>query len=157
MLFRDEEALPSLKIFASNAWNRSRYISWNNPAIANDPIKSIKGKRVENAPAYIHRFGLSLENSRFSISLQINRVGGVYTDAANTREANPAATVGYLSAYQLMDLTGSARLSKSYFLKAGINNLTNEVYATRRAGGYPGPGLMPGQGRTWFVGVGIQI
>ncbi|MEN9348957.1 MAG: hypothetical protein RLZZ77_2468, partial [Bacteroidota bacterium] len=29
-----------------------------------------------------------------------------------------------------------------------LNNVFDTKYATRRAGGYPGPGLLPGQGRT---------
>jgi Fe(3+) dicitrate transport protein len=157
MLWKQVSGMPSIKVFASNAWNRSRYTSWDNPAIANDPAKSIKGKRVENAPEYIHRFGLSLENSRFSIGFQTNFVGGIYADAANTLAPNAAATVGYIEAYQVMDLTGSFRIAKSYLLKGGINNLGNSLYATRRAGGYPGPGLLPGQGRTWYLGIGIQI
>jgi Fe(3+) dicitrate transport protein len=44
-----------------------------------------------------------------------------------------------------------------YQLRAGINNLTNEVYATRRAGGYPGPGILPGTGRTFYLTAGIRF
>jgi len=44
-----------------------------------------------------------------------------------------------------------------YNFKAGVNNITDEKYATRRAGGYPGPGIMPGNGRTIFVSIGASL
>ncbi len=39
----------------------------------------------------------------------------------------------------------------------GINNLTDERYFTRRAGGYPGPGILPADGRTFYVSAGIKF
>jgi len=42
-------------------------------------------------------------------------------------------------------------------LKTGVNNLSNEHYFTRRAGGYPGPGLLPADGRTFFATVGFVL
>jgi Fe(3+) dicitrate transport protein len=42
-------------------------------------------------------------------------------------------------------------------VKAGVNNLSDEVYATRRSGGYPGPGLLPGNGRTFYVSLGVNF
>jgi Fe(3+) dicitrate transport protein len=46
---------------------------------------------------------------------------------------------------------------KNYNIKVSINNLTDTKYATRRAGGFPGPGLLPGEGRTFNVGIGIKL
>jgi Fe(3+) dicitrate transport protein len=56
-----------------------------------------------------------------------------------------------------VDLTATYKFPKTVNLKAGINNLLNETYFTRRAGGYPGPGALPADGRTFFVSVGIKI
>lgn len=39
----------------------------------------------------------------------------------------------------------------------GVNNLADAVYFTRRAGGYPGPGAMPADGRTAFVTLKSQL
>jgi Fe(3+) dicitrate transport protein len=39
----------------------------------------------------------------------------------------------------------------------GINNVFDTHYATRRSGGYPGPGLLPGQARSFFATVGVKI
>jgi Fe(3+) dicitrate transport protein len=38
-----------------------------------------------------------------------------------------------------------------------VNNLLDKNYATRRAGGYPGPGILPGEGRTFYVSLGIKL
>jgi Fe(3+) dicitrate transport protein len=46
---------------------------------------------------------------------------------------------------------------KNYNLRGGINNLTDEKYATRRAGGYPGPGLLPGEGQSFYVSIGAKF
>ena len=42
-------------------------------------------------------------------------------------------------------------------LEANLNNALNTPYFTRRAAGYPGPGIIPADGRAFFLGVGIQI
>lgn len=153
-LFTQNTKWGVLTVFTSNAFIDAKYVTWNNPSIANDPIKSIEGKRVENAPNYIHRLGASYAIRKFSTSIQFNKVGDVFTDAANTEMPNSAATIGKLEGYQLIDVSFSYRFMRDYLLKIGINNLTDEKYATRRAGGYPGPGILPGNGRTMFVSIG---
>jgi Fe(3+) dicitrate transport protein len=54
-------------------------------------------------------------------------------------------------------LTAAYKFSKYLNLKAGINNVLDERYFTRRAGGYPGPGLLPADGRTYFVSLGAKF
>lgn len=147
----------NLSLYVSNAFIDARYVKWNNPAIANDPSKSIVGKRVENVPEYIHRFGLSYTFEDFSITYQFSSVGDVYTDAANTSVPNVSGTIGKLSGYKLMDLSLTFKFLERYNFKAGINNVTDEKFATRRAGGYPGPGILPGNGRTFFISVGAKF
>jgi Fe(3+) dicitrate transport protein len=84
-------------------------------------------------------------------------VSAVFTDAANSIVANTSATTGQLPAYQIIDLNMTYQWAGIYQLRAGINNLTNEVYATRRAGGYPGPGILPGTGRTFYLTAGLRF
>jgi Fe(3+) dicitrate transport protein len=38
-----------------------------------------------------------------------------------------------------------------------LNNVLNEQYFTRRALGFPGPGIIPSDGRTGFLTLGIKI
>jgi Fe(3+) dicitrate transport protein len=147
----------NLSIFTSNSFIEAKYVEWNNPAIANDPAKSIVGKRVENAPQYIHRFGATYNVAGLSATFQMSSVGEVFTDAANTENSNASATIGKLSGYQIIDISVSYYFDERYSLKAGINNLTDEKYATRRAGGYPGPGILPGNGKTLYLTVGASL
>ncbi len=156
-IFTDYATFGSISLFASNSLIDANYVSWRNPAIENDPEKSIKNKRVENAPRYIHRFGATYSLKGFSATVQWSSVGDVYTDAANTETPNASATVGKLSGYQVLDASLSYKFKKRYLVKAGVNNITDEAYATRRAGGYPGPGILPGNGRTTFVSLGASF
>jgi Fe(3+) dicitrate transport protein len=151
------EKFGNLNIFASNAFIDAKYTKWDNPAIAEDPSKSIKDKQVEYAPSYIHRFGTTYTYKNLSATFQYNTTAAIYTDAVNTELPNATATVGKLPAYQVMDLSFSLRFLEHYNIKAGVNNLTDEKYATRRAGGYPGPGILPGNGRTIFVSFGAKF
>jgi len=51
--------------------------------------------------------------------------------------------IGLIPSYSILDLTASYKFSKKMHVKAGINNLQDAMYFTRRAGGYPGPGALP--------------
>ena len=152
-----EQVNAGFSIFSSNAIIDARYRRWDNPAIAADPSKSIEGKRVENAPEYIHRVGATGAIGDFTCTFQLSSVGAVFTDAANTEVANATGTVGKLAGYEVMDFSLSWKFMERYNFKAGANNLTDAKYATRRAGGYPGPGILPGNGRTVFVAVGASF
>jgi Fe(3+) dicitrate transport protein len=156
-IFTDNFKFGSISFFASNSFIDAKYVKWNNPAIASDPAKSIENKRVENAPQQIHRFGATYYLKGFSLTFQSSTVGDVYTDAANTETPNSTGTIGKISGYRVMDASFSYKFLERYNLKAGVNNLADTKYATRRAGGYPGPGLMPGNGRTVFVSIGASF
>jgi Fe(3+) dicitrate transport protein len=103
------------------------------------------------------RSGLTLKYKGLISTLQYNYVGDVFTDAINTVDPNSTSTTGKLPAYSLLDLNISYQLKELYQFRAGINNLTDAVYATRRAGGYPGPGILPGTGRTFYLTVGLRL
>lgn len=147
----------NLNIFTSLAFIEAKYVEWNNPAIIDDPEKNIIGKRVEYAPEFIARYGLTYKYKGFTFTYQINKVSDIYTDALNTDLPNATSTIGKLAGYTVMDATFALELSKNIDIRAGVNNLTDSMYSTRRAGGYPGPGLIPSNGRTFFMGVGIKL
>jgi Fe(3+) dicitrate transport protein len=146
-----------LKIHTNYTFTNALYTSWNNPSIAQDAEKSIEGKHVEYAPRHIFRGGLNISHKRFNLYFQSNFVDEVFTNAENTILPNSTATIGILEAYLVHDLGLGVKISDNYSLKAGINNLTNTIYATRRSGGYPGPGVLPGNGRTVFLTVQIKL
>lgn len=118
---------------------------------------NLKGKKVEYAPEQIYTIGLSYEMKGFSTTFQTRSSSSVYTDAMNTEAANAAGTVGKINGYQVYDLSASYHFWEHYKIQAGINNLFDAKYATRRSGGYPGPGLLPGEGRTAYLSFGIKI
>ena len=156
-LFTEKSKWGTVSVYASNAWIDANYTVWNNPDIANDPLRSIVGKKVENVPDFIHRFGASYHVNGFTASWQYSSVGAVFTDASNTETPNAIATVGKLSGYQVMDASVIYRFMEKYHIKAGVNNMEDKKYATRRASGYPGPGILPGNGRTFFFTLGASF
>lgn len=116
-----------------------------------------KGKKVENAPANIFRGGISAGYKGFLLTGQVSYVSETFSDANNTLTPTANGQNGLIPSYTITDLTATYKFSKSLNLKGGINNLFNENYFTRRAGGYPGPGALPGDGRTFFVSVGTKL
>ena len=116
-----------------------------------------KGKRVENSPKNIFRGGLTAGYKSFLITGQLSRIGETFSDANNTKTPTANGQNGLIAAYTIIDLTATYKFSKNLNIKAGINNLTNEVYFTRRAGGYPGPGALPADGRTFFISVVAKL
>ncbi len=156
-MMHEKSKIGNLSIYASNSFIDARYVKWENPAIVNDPSKSIEDKRVENAPRFIHRYGATYSFTDFSFTFQASDVGAVYTDAVNTEAPNSSGTIGKLPRYQVMDASACYSYKERYTLKAGINNITDKKYATRRASGYPGPGIMPGNGRTLYLSIGASF
>lgn len=146
-----------LSVFGNYSYIDARYTRWDNPALVNDPNLTLVGKRVENAPQHMLRTGLTLKYRGFSSCLQYNYVSAVFTDAANSILANASSTTGQLPAYQIIDLNMAYQWAGIYQLRAGVNNLTNATYATRRAGGYPGPGILPGNARTFYLAIGLRF
>jgi Fe(3+) dicitrate transport protein len=62
-----------------------------------------------------------------------------------------------LPSYTVFDASIQYTLSKYFQFGLGVNNLFNLTYATRRAGGYPGPGLLPAEKRLFYLTFGIKI
>lgn len=148
-----------ISFFTSYSYNSSLYddfivITKN----ADNTLKetNLKNKKVENAPDHILRTGLTYFYKSFSLTTQLNYVSSTFADATNTVLPNAAATVGLIPAYTVVDIAASYR-HKKYSFKAGLNNVTNAVYFTRRAGGFPGPGLMPSDARNFFISVGVKL
>ncbi|WP_396153112.1 TonB-dependent receptor family protein [Flavobacterium sp.] len=161
--FQIEQPYGNLDLFASISFIDSRYTDFSIfSATGSAPNVTItetnlSGNRVENAPRYIHNFGLSWGNTNFSTTLQYRMSGKIFTDANNTFAPSSNGVTGLLEQYQVMDFSSEYKFLKHYNVKAGVNNLLDKNYATRRAGGYPGPGILPGEGRTFYISLGIKL
>ena len=82
-------------------------------------------------------------------------MGDAFGDASNVKSsADPIA--GYIPSYGLIDISTTFKY-KRYSLKAGINNLTNQSYFTRRTDEYPGPGIIPSIGRSFYAGISAKF
>ncbi|TWI77694.1 Fe(3+) dicitrate transport protein [Lacibacter cauensis] len=137
-------------IFGSYGYTDAKYSGDHKDA-------NTKGKKVENAPAHIFRGGITGGYKGFLLTAQISSVGETFSDANNTVAASANGNTGLIPSYTVTDLTATYKFSKGLNLKAGINNLFDERYFTRRAGGYPGPGALPADGRTFFISVGAKL
>jgi Fe(3+) dicitrate transport protein len=116
-----------------------------------------KGKKVENAPKDILRTGLSIGYKDFLCTIQLSHVGAAFSDANNTITPSMNGNTGIIPEYTITDLTVSYKFSKNLNIKAGINNLNDTRYFTRRAGGFPGPGALPADGRNFFISIGAKF
>lgn len=161
--FKIDKSIGNFDAFATMSFIDSRYTDFSifsaSGSAPNIQIteSNLEGNRVENAPRYIHNFGLGWEKDGFSTTLQYRMTGRVFTDANNTTQASTNGVTGLLEGYNVLDLSAEYLFLKNYNVRAGINNLTDETYATRRAGGYPGPGILPGEGRTFFLSIGAKF
>lgn len=149
----------NISVFASIAAIQAHYLDFKTTSVVSGKImeSNLAGKSVENAPEKINRYGITYSKKGLSLSWQISDIGQAFADASNTMAANAAATTGLIPAYQVQDVSGSYKFKKYATLKFGVNNLGDSRYFTRRSGGYPGPGILPADGRTWYVGLNVKF
>ncbi|WP_396139755.1 TonB-dependent receptor family protein [Flavobacterium sp.] len=161
-IFDIEKPYGNLDFFASVSFIDSRYTDFrifSTPSAPSFTITetNLSGNRVENAPRYIHNFGLSWTNNNISATAQYRISGRIFTDANNTTTPSANGVTGILDNYRVFDLSTEYKFLKNYNIRAGINNLFDEEYATRRSSGYPGPGILPGEGRTFYISIGAKF
>lgn len=137
-------------VFGSYSYTDARYSSDHKDA-------ATKGKKVENAPQNIFRGGITAGYKTFLLTTQLSYVGETYSDANNTLTPTANGNNGLIPSYTVTDITATYKFSKGVNIKAGVNNLTDARYFTRRTGGYPGPGALPADGRTFFISLGAKL
>lgn len=136
-----------LNLYTSLSLIDARYVDTRNTAIAN--------KLVENVPPVLLRTGLSAGTPRFNLTYQFALQTKQYSDATNT-EMTPTAVDGAIPAFSVMDLSLSYNW-RMFTLSSGVNNLSNTTYFTRRADGYPGPGILPADKRNYYLTLQVKI
>ncbi|MBL7872041.1 MAG: TonB-dependent receptor [Cyclobacteriaceae bacterium] len=145
-----------LEFFASYAYNDARYNNFKVVTVVNNALQetNYKDKKVEYAPEQIFRTGVTYSWKMVSATLQQSYTDKVFTDANNTETPTANGQNGLIPAYTIYDITLAYQGKTGFSVKSGINNLSDSNYFTRRAGGYPGPGVLPSDGRTYFLTVG---
>jgi Fe(3+) dicitrate transport protein len=114
-----------------------------------------KDKFVEYAPQTINRFGVTYVYNAFSTTFLVSNTAKSYGDATNTFQSDDPA-VGLIPAYRVLDWSSSLRL-RNYNFKFGVTNLADARYFTVRTNEYPGPGIIPAIGRSFYIGFGAKF
>jgi len=89
------------------------------------------------------------------VNLQYTFVSEHFSDATNAKET-PTAVEGLIPSYHVFDFSLNYQFKWLKF-EGGVNNLLDESYFTRRAVGYPGPGIIPAQSRSWYLTIGAEF
>ena len=144
----------TIKVFNALTYNSAKYS--RGVVSLNGKNTSIGGKLVENVPSWIEKAGIDISYKTLSTGLQYSYTGSTYNDAFNTT-SSANGVIGVIPAYQVLDWHLSWQATTQLRLSAAINNLADSRYFNRRITMYPGPGILPADGRTFTVSAGIKI
>ena len=142
--FAENENL-SWNIFSNVAITDSQYLKSEAP--------NIEGNKVEFVPLFNIKTGSGIGYKNFVASLQFTYISSQFTEANNSKIDNNDNTYGIfgeIPSYYVADVSCSYKWKK-WKLEAGITNFTNNSYFTRRATGYPGPGIIPSDARSFYT------
>ena len=145
---RSDSSKTFVSTFANVAYVYARYGESQEQAYSNN--------WVELVPPVTAKLGVKLTTGKWTISYLTTYVHKHYTDGTNA-EFDPNAVAGIIPSYYVMDLGATYDMNKFLDFKAGVNNFTNNKYFTRRASGYPGPGIIPADGINFYVTVGVNL
>ncbi len=138
--------------FVNSAITRSEYIESDE--------NNVKGNTVEFIPGMNLKTGIKAGYKNFLFSLQYSYLSKQFTDAENSLipadSDNRNGVIGEIPSYGVMDFSSSFTV-KRFTIESGVLNVLDKAYFTRRATGYPGPGIIPSDGRSFYLTVGVRI
>lgn len=140
-----------LNVFVNAAFTNSEY--------TRSEENNVEGNEVEFIPDVNLKTGLNFGYRNFLAGLQYTYLSTQFTDATNAPQDvndNQRGIEGSIPAYGVLDLSASYSLGR-FKLEAGLNNLLDNYYFTRRATGYPGPGIIPAQPLTWYTTLQVKL
>lgn len=127
-----------LSLFINGAYINANYIRSKEP--------NYVGKKVEYVSSVILKSGLKYRYKGWNFQIQGAYNSEQFSDASNSRIPSGDAVIGIIPAYYVFDFSGRYAFDKNFQIEIGVNNFTNQKYFTRRATGYPGPGILPSDG-----------
>jgi len=143
-----EQAPHKLQYFINAALAHSRYIK--------SKENNVVGKKVEFIPDVNLKTGVTYAYKDLELAYQFSFLSEQFTDVQNSAATASGdkreGIIGEIPAYAISDLSLAYQVGDFKF-STGINNLLNENYYTRRATGYPGPGIIPSEGRSYYLTV----
>ena len=119
-------------------------------------VNGITGNIVEFTPKFNVKTGLKYDYKKMMLKFQYTYLSSQFTDASNAVESDITGIIGEIPEYDILDLSFGINL-KLFSLYYGINNLTNNLYYTRRATGYPGPGIIPSPNRNYYITFEVKL
>ena len=125
-------------MFLNAAYIDANYITSKEPNYLN--------KKVEYVSSVILKSGIKYRYKGLSLQIQGSYNSAQFSDASNSIEPSGDAVIGLIPAYFVADFSARYAFKKHFQLELGVTNLTNNSYFTRRATGYPGPGILPSDG-----------
>lgn len=139
----------SLSLFVNAAYINARYIRSKEPNYIN--------KEVEYVSPFIVKSGIKYRWKWLSLQVQGSFNSAQFADASNSIEPSGDAVLGQVPSYFVLDFSAKTQLPKGFSLNFGVNNFTNSSYFTRRATGYPGPGILPSDGISAYLTVAYRF
>ena len=121
-------------------------------------FNGVQGKKVEFIPLVNMKSGIGFGFKNIVGSLQYTYLSEQYTDVTNApyNPNNMLTVAGAIPSYDILDLS-FAYTYKMFKFETGINNLLNRSYFTRRATGYPGPGIITSDPRSYYFTMQLKL
>ncbi|MDH5382728.1 MAG: TonB-dependent receptor, partial [Cyclobacteriaceae bacterium] len=140
----------SLSLFTNFTYLHTKYIKAG---------EQIKGNKVEFSPTNNLRTGVTWKYLNWGATVQLSYLSDQFSDATNApnNPPVPGAVEGTIPAYYVMDFSAQYKIKKWLKAEFSLNNFTNSMYFTRRATGYPGPGIIPSDGRNGHLTLTFQL
>jgi Fe(3+) dicitrate transport protein len=145
----NDSAQHQISSFINASYINANYINSKEP--------NFLDKRVEYVSALILKTGLKYHYRQLILQAQFSYNSEQFSDASNAVEPSGDAILGVVPAYYVIDFSGRYQFKKNFSVELGITNLTNNQYFTRRATGYPGPGILPSDGVSFYTTIQYQF
>ncbi len=155
------ESMVEFNVFKILGLNYSSFLSYFmnlsliDAKYVNSKDKTIEGNNVELSPNIIVKTGLNYKYKSLIGNFQVSYMSEQFTEASNTRYSNNAI-YGVINSFIVVDF-GLKYNFKNYGIEAGVNNMLNQMYFTRRAAGYPGPGIIPSDGVNFYLNFNLGL
>jgi Fe(3+) dicitrate transport protein len=116
----------------------------------------VVGNEVEFIPNVNIKTGIRFGYKNFLSSIQYSYLSSQFSDATNAIGGSLSGVTGEIPSYSILDFSTSYKY-KFAKIEAGVNNVLNTSYFTRRATGYPGPGIIPSAPRNSYIGLELKF
>jgi Fe(3+) dicitrate transport protein len=139
----------SISVFTASSYLDARY----QDAVVRKGQQNIdiSGNQVESAPEWNIRAGLTCVWRPMSITILYSTISSTFADPLNTVKPDANGAVGAVPGYDLLDIQATIRVTDNCVIRAGINNVLNKSYFTKRPAMYPGPGIWTSDGRNYSI------